>query len=70
MSWEGEKPQRAFPMWDAGSLCAVVAGTGSVHTQSQPSWGSGRGPGVWSFESVSLGELCDLGQTWASLSLS
>lgn len=28
MSREGEKPQRAFPMWDAGSLCAVVAGTG------------------------------------------
>lgn len=28
MSREGEKLQRAFPMWDAGSLCAVVAGTG------------------------------------------
>lgn len=28
MSREGEKPQRAFPKWDAGSLCAVVAGIG------------------------------------------
>jgi hypothetical protein len=33
VSREGEKPPRAFPMWDAGRLCAVVAGTGVCTAQ-------------------------------------
>lgn len=47
MSREGEKPQRAFPMWDARRRCAVVAGTGVCTAQiSLP----GEGAGPWGLE--------------------